>query len=103
MFKVDALPVARARVELDLERADADVTASLLGNGLQAQDLQVDCRCLLQGPQVNPQLGLQHLGEHQLGAELEEAAAGLAVHLHQGLRYRKREREEREIYRDRMR
>lgn len=54
MFEVDALPMARAWVELDLEWADADVAAPLLGDGLQAQDLQVDRGCLLQGSQVNP-------------------------------------------------
>lgn len=98
MLEVDALPVTGAGVELDLERADADVAAALLGDGLQAQDLQVDRGGLLQGTQVHPQLSLQHLGEHQLGAELEEAAAGFAIHLHQGFGYMcgEKEREKRE-------
>lgn len=86
VLKVNALPVAHPGVELDLQRADADVAAALLGHGLESEDLQVDGGGLLQRPQVHPQLRLQHLGEHKLRAELEEAAAGLAVHLHQGLR-----------------
>lgn len=86
VLKVNALPVADPRVELNLQRTDADVAAALLGDGLESKDLQVDGGGLLQWPQVHPQLGLQHLGEHELRAELEEAAAWLAVHLHQGLR-----------------
>lgn len=86
VLKVNALPVADPGVELYLQGADADVPAALLRHRLQPQDLQVDGGGLLQRAQVHPQLGLQHLGEHQLGAELEEAAAGFAVHLHQRLR-----------------
>lgn len=86
VLKVNALPVADPGVELYLEGADADVPAALLRDWLQPQDLQVDGGGLLQRAQVHPQLGLQNLGEHQLGAELEEAAAGLAIHLHQRLR-----------------
>ena len=85
VLEVDALPVAHAGVELDLLRADTDVPAPLLCDGLEPQDLQVHGGGLLQWPQVHPQLGLQHLGEHQLGAELEEAAAGLPVDLDQRL------------------
>lgn len=88
VLKVNALPVADPGVELYLQGADADVAAALLRDGLQPQDLQVDGGGLLQRPQIHPQLGLQHLGEHQFGAELEEAAAGLPIHLHQGLRLR---------------
>lgn len=86
MLKVNTLPVADPGVELYLQGADADVAAALLCDGFQPEDLQVDGGGLLQRPQVNPQLGLQHLGEHQFGAELEEAAAGLPIHLHQRLR-----------------
>lgn len=86
VLKVNALPVANPGVQLDLEGADADVPAALLRDWLQPQDLQVDGGGLLQRAQVHPQLGLQNLGEHQFGAELEEAAAGLAIHLHQRLR-----------------
>lgn len=86
VLKVNALPVADPGVELYLEGADADVPAALLRDWLQPQDLQVDGGGLLQRAEVHPQLGLQNLGEHQFGAELEEAAAGLAIHLHQRLR-----------------
>jgi len=86
MLKVNTLPVADPGVELYLQGADANVATALLCDGLQSQDLQVDGGGLLQRSQIHPQLGLQHLGEHQFGAELEEAAAGLPVHLHQGLR-----------------
>lgn len=92
MLEVNALPVAGPGVELYLQGADADVAAALLRDGLQSQDLQVDGGGLLQRPEIHPQLSLQHLGEHQLRAELEEAAAGLPVHLHQGLRCQTRER-----------
>lgn len=88
VLEVNTLPVADPGVELDLQGADADVATALVRDGLQPQDLQVHGGGLLQRPQVHPQLGLQHLGEHQLGAELEEAAARLPVHLHQGLRCR---------------
>lgn len=86
VLKVNALPVADPGVELYLQGADADVPAALFCDRLQPQDLQVDGGGLLQRAQVHPQLGLQHLGEHQFRAELEEAAAGLAIHLHQRLR-----------------
>lgn len=86
VLKVNTLPVADAGVELDFQGADADVAAALLRDRLQSEDLQVDGGGLLQRPQVHPQLGLQHFGEHQFGAELEEAAARLSIHLHQGLR-----------------
>lgn len=86
VLKVNALPVADPGVELYLQGADADVPAALLRDWLQPQDLQVDGGGLLQRAQVDPQLGLQHLGEHQFGAELEEAAAGFSIHLHQRLR-----------------
>lgn len=86
VLKVNTLPVADPGVELYLQGADADVAAALLCDGLQPEDLQVDGGGLLQRSQIHPQLGLQHLGEHQFGAELEEAAARLPVHLHQGLR-----------------
>lgn len=98
VLEVDALPVAHPGVELDLQRADADVAAALLGDRFETQDLQVDGGGLLQRAQVDPQLGLQHLGEHQLGAELEEATAGLAVDLHQGLRWREEEKRRRRSY-----
>lgn len=91
MLKVNALPVADPGVELYLQGTDADMAASLLGDGLQSEDLEVNSGGLLQGSQVHPQLGLQHLGEHQFGAELEEAAAWLPIHLHQWLRCGKKE------------
>lgn len=62
------------------------MAAALFGDRLETEDLQVDGGGLLQRTQVHPQLGLQHLGEHELRAELEEAAARFAVHLHQRLR-----------------
>ena len=86
VLKVNTLPVANPGVELYLQGADADVAAALLRDGLQPEDLQVDGGGLLQRSQVHPQLGLQHLCEHQFGAKLEEAAARLPIHLHQGLR-----------------
>lgn len=92
VLKVNTLPVTDPGVELYLQRADADVAAALLGDGLQSEDLQVDCGGLLQRSQIHPQLGLQHLGEHQFGAELEEAAARLPIHLHQGFRCGKENR-----------
>lgn len=64
VLKVNALPVADPRVELDLQRADPDVAAALLRDGLQSQNLQVDRGGLLQRSQIHPELGLQHLGEH---------------------------------------
>lgn len=85
VLKVNTLPVADPGVELDLQGADADVAAALLCHGLESEDLQVDCGGLLKRPQVHPQLGLQHLGEHQFGAKLEETTAGLPIHLHQRL------------------
>lgn len=88
VLKVNTLPVADPGIELYLQGADADVAATLLRDGLEPEDLQVDGGGLLQRSQVHPQLGLQHLGEHQFGAELEEAAAGLPIHLHQWLRLR---------------
>lgn len=92
VLKVNALPVAHPGVELYLQRTDADVAAALLGDRFETEDLQVDGGGLLQRTQVHPQLGLQHLGEHELRAELEEAAARLAVHLHQGLRCREEDK-----------
>ena len=82
VLEVNALPVARSRIELDLERADPDVPAALVSDRLESEDLKVNCGGLLQGPQVHPQLGFQNLGEHQLRTELEKTATGLPVHLH---------------------
>lgn len=42
VLKVNTLPVAHSGVELYLQRADADVAAALLRDGLESQDLQVD-------------------------------------------------------------
>lgn len=89
MLKVDTLPVAHPGVELYLQRTDADMTAALLGDRFESEDLQVDGGSLLKRTEIHPELGLQHLGKHELRAELEEAATWLAVHLHQGLRCRK--------------
>lgn len=81
--------MSHSGVELDLQRTNADVAAALLCHGLEPQDLQVNGGGLLQRTQIHPQLGLQNLGEHEFGAELEEAAAGFPVHLHQWLRCEK--------------
>lgn len=68
------------------------MTAALLCDRFESEDLQVDGGGLLEGTQVDPQLSLQYLGKHELRAELEEAAARLAIHLHQGLRCRKEDK-----------
>lgn len=68
------------------------MAAALIGDRFESEDLQVDGGGLLKRTQVHPQLGLQYLGKHELWAELEKAAARLAVHLHQGLRCKKEDK-----------
>lgn len=86
MLEVNTLPVADPGVQLNLEGADSDVAAALLCNRFQPQDLQVDGGGLLKWPQIHPQLSLENLGEHKLGAKLEEATAWFSIHLHQWFR-----------------